>query len=437
MVELSCRVGTADDDGGRQGPRPAARPGHPVGPAPAAGPGADAAVDLDVAGFFAGGGRHDPGAGVTAAVGRRWSRRRWAIGLGVGTVGASVAMAATVLVVVRWPDHGDAGRAGALDAALGSSLAADLVMSVATWIEYVAVLLLVGGAAFRLFVSRPPVTGRGTSERVLLAAAAVGSVACLGTVPLRAMVLSGRGLGSIVERDTLGLVLTSRFGDAACLRLVALMLFGLALARPPRGWERRVRVIRPGATVLMFGSVSTRTIERVMCAGASMVALASFSMVGHPQATDPRGPLMAAQAAHVLAAGVWFGGGLLLALEIARQRHGGTARCSAETVARFSTVAGVALVLVAVTGTVLARSQLASAGALVSTGYGRALVAKLALVGLVVALGAYNHYRLVPVVVVEDDAVAWRLLGHTAAVEAMTIGVGILIATAAMTSGGL
>jgi putative copper export protein len=73
----------------------------------------------------------------------------------------------------------------------------------------------------------------------------------------------------------------------------------------------------------------------------------------------------------------------------------------------------------------------------VSTGYGRALVAKLALVGLVVALGAYNHYRLVPAVVVEDDAVAWRLLGHTAAVEAMTIGVGILIATAAMTSGGL
>ena len=140
--------GTADDDGERQGLRPAARR-RPVGPAPAAGPGADAAVDRDVAGFFAGEGRPDPGAGVAAAVGRRSSRRRWAIGLGVGTgLGASVAMAATVLVVVRWPDHGGAGRAGALDAALGSSLAADLVMSVATWIEYVAVLLLVGGAAF-------------------------------------------------------------------------------------------------------------------------------------------------------------------------------------------------------------------------------------------------------------------------------------------------
>jgi putative copper export protein len=73
----------------------------------------------------------------------------------------------------------------------------------------------------------------------------------------------------------------------------------------------------------------------------------------------------------------------------------------------------------------------------VSTGYGRAPVAKPALLGLVAALGAYNHHRLVPAVVDEDDAVAWRLLGHTAAVEAVTIGVGVLVATAAMTSGGL
>jgi putative copper export protein len=289
---------------------------------------------------------------------------------------------------------------------------------------------------FRLFVARPPVAGRGTPERVLLVAAVAGAAACLATLPLRAVVVGRGGLRAAVDPDALSLVATSRFGDAACLRLVALVLFGLALARPPRGWERRLRIIRPETTVLAFGSISSRTIERAVCVAAGAVALASFSLTGHPQASEPRGLLLAAQAAHVLAASVWFGGGIVLALEIRRQRRWGSPRCTAETVARFSAVAGAALVLVAATGTVLARSQLASVAALWSTAYGRALLAKLALVGVVVALGTYNHQLLVPAVVRDDEAAGWRTLGRTAAAEGVVMAAGILVATAAMTSGG-
>ena len=80
---------------------------------------------------------------------------------------------------------------------------------------------------------------------------------------------------------------------------------------------------------------------------------------------------------------MWFGGGVLLALEIVRQRRSGTARATAETVERFSTLAGVSVGLVMISGIVLAHSQLASLASLWETGYGRALVAKMAFVGLV------------------------------------------------------
>src|SRR5690606_8468205 len=143
--------------------------------------------------------------------------------------------------------------------------------------------------------------------------------------------------------------------------------------------ERRIRVIRPEGTLLLFGSVSRRTVQRAAYVLAALVVVASFAFVGHPQATEPRDLLVVSQAVHVVAASVWFGGVALLTLELHQQRRAGTARAAAETVARFSVLAGACVGLVGLTGTVLAASQLTSLGALSSTGYGRALGAKLTL----------------------------------------------------------
>jgi len=140
---------------------------------------------------------------------------------------------------------------------------------------------------------------------------------------------------------------------------------------------------------------------------------------------------------HVTAAAVWFGGGALLALEIQRRWRHDSPRAMAETIDRFSTLAGVSVALVTITGIVLAHSQLASPESLVTSHYGRALLVKLAFVGLVAAIGAYNHSRLVPAIVERSDTVAWRHLGWTTAAEATLIVVGVLVMTAAMTSGGI
>jgi hypothetical protein len=55
----------------------------------------------------------------------------------------------------------------------------------------------------------------------------------------------------------------------------------------------------------------------------------------------------------------------------------------------------------------------------------------------VAGIGGYNHSRLVPAIVERDDAIAWRHLGWTTAAEATLIVVGVLVMTAAMTSGGI
>ena len=351
---------------------------------------------------------------------------------------AGLVAACVVLVALRWPHPpSGGGRLAALDASVNRAVAADRVLSVATWVENLATLLVVGGACFRLYVSRPAITGRGASEPTLVAASLLGIAACVLSVPLRAMVVSGRGLPAVGDLDALGLAATSRFGDAACVRLLALVLFAVALARPPQGWGRRVFAVGGAGSVVGFLSVSRVTLERVACAAAGLVALASFTFVGHPQASRPRGFLLVSQAVHVTAAAVWFGGGALLALEIQRRWRHDSPRAMAETIDRFSTLAGVSVALVTITGIVLAHSQLASPEALVTSHYGRALLVKLAFVGLVAAIGAYNHSRLVPAIVERSDTVAWRHLGWTTAAEATLIVVGVLVMTAAMTSGGI
>ena len=365
------------------------------------------------------------------------ARRAASRGGVVAGLGALLAVALLVLVVLRWPDRAAShGPLAGLDRSITRSLLADRFLSVATWVENLATVMVIGGVSFRLYVSRPVLTGRGASERLLFAASLAGIGACLASFPLRALVVSGEGIRALGDPEALGVVFTSRFGDAACVRILALVLFGLIVARPPHGWGRRVFVVGSQGSLVGFWSISRVTLERVACVVAGLVALVSFSFVGHPQASEPRGFLLATQAVHVLAASVWFGGGVLLGLEIVRQRASGTARATAETVERFSTLAGVSVGLVMISGIVLAHSQLASLAALWETAYGRALVAKLAFVGLVAAVGGYNHSVLVPAIAADDDPTAWRRLGWTCAAEGTIIAAGVLVMTAAMTSGG-
>lgn len=94
------------------------------------------------------------------------------------------------------------------------------------------------------------------------------------------------------------------------------------------------------------------------------------------------------------------------------------------------------MVLVVVSGAVLTAGQVRLREAFWTTPYGKALVAKLAFVAVVLAVGGYNRQRVVPAVAEHDDEAAWRHLRVTCVVESVVIALGVLLMTAAMTSGG-
>ena len=117
-------------------------------------------------------------------------------------------------------------------------------------------------------------------------------------------------------------------------------------------------------------------------------------------------------------------------------RREGAPWLSGQVVSRFSRLAEVMVVLVLSSGAVLTAGQVKLHQSFWTTPYGKALVAKLIFVAVVLAIGGYNRQKVVPGVVDHDDQAAWRHLRATCVVESTVIALGVLLMTAAMTSGG-
>lgn len=93
---------------------------------------------------------------------------------------------------------------------------------------------------------------------------------------------------------------------------------------------------------------------------------------------------MASQALHIAAASVWIGGLVMLAVFLLPRRAGGTL---AQVLPRWSRTAAVAVPLLALSGAYQAWREVGTPPALPGTTYGRLLLTKLALFGVLLALG--------------------------------------------------
>lgn len=139
--------------------------------------------------------------------------------------------------------------------------------------------------------------------------------------------------------------------------------------------------------------------DRWAATAVALVAVTAPSAVGHSRATDPVWLVMASDVVHLAAGATWFGG--LVGLALVLGALGG--RDAALVVSRFSTVAGVTLAALAVTGTIAAWRILGSWSALVETGYGRVLLVKIGVVVLIAVLAGANRFLLLPRVIAEAD----------------------------------
>ena len=252
----------------------------------------------------------------------------------------------------------------------GTSVAARRAGQLLRGLGYGALLLATGAAVTGWLIVRRPVD-RAVARRLAVRSALVGVVVSLVGVPVQAVAVTGE-LGAAWSAVGLWETATSTFGVASVVRSALLAVL---------------------ATVLLVG------LPGVLAAAVAAGALGTVVLDGHQRSMPPTWLLVTGDLVHVGAAAVWFGGLVVLAAVLSRRSTRPEAVPAAGLVARFSGVALVASVLVAVGGTAMAWPLVGQPAALVGTAYGLTLLAKLAAVGVVVLVAAYNRFRLVPAIV--------------------------------------
>lgn len=252
----------------------------------------------------------------------------------------------------------------------------ELVAKVLRAITYTGILGATGMVLVTAAIRRrdePVPVGR---PATLLGGVALGAV--LLQLPVQASLATGRGWGSIRESGVLGLTLADGVGWSVALTGAGLVAMLVTSGLPFRG------------------------AARILAVGGSILAPLGLVVTGHTRTMSPAAVGYLADAAHVLAGAVWFGGLVALVATVRRRRAAGDEPGAGEAVARFSGWAAVAAGAVVVAGTTLGWIEVGSLGALTGEWYGQLLLAKVALVGVVLAGAAWNRYRLVPLLVPED-----------------------------------
>jgi copper transport protein len=281
------------------------------------------------------------------------------------------------------------------DVGLGAAASAVRVL------VYLGVLLAVGGVVFLLWVHDRADAERRPLIRMVLAGAGVAAGATVVGIAVQGALLTGLGLRALTDPQIWGEVVGTSYGLSASARLAGLA--GI-LVFVPRLWHR--------APILAS-------------AASSALVLVSFTLTGHPASTQPRWLVVGADLSHTLAAATWFGGLALLLVALRRRRAQDDAVGGGRLVARFSTLATGAVVLVSVAGLGLAWIQVRAVRALVSSTYGWTLLAKIAVVGLVLAVASYNNRRLVPAIR-SGTGEAWGTLRRTVRLE--VVGLVLVLA---------
>jgi copper transport protein len=157
--------------------------------------------------------------------------------------------------------------------------------------------------------------------------------------------------------------------------------------------------IEPSTSPLMRLRVEASPIAFV----GAVLLVASEAFIGHTATVEPRFVILASDAGHLVAAGLWEAGAVMLAATIGRRHRLGQPLDARLLATRFSGVAAWSLAVVAVTGTALAWGILDGVGDLWTTTFGKVLVAKVAVVAAIALIGAYNHKVLVPALVDGHD----------------------------------
>jgi putative copper export protein len=223
-------------------------------------------------------------------------------------------------------------------------------------------------------------------------------------------ILGALGVATIVEAQReaagvpFGVMFSTSLGTAAIERIVTLLITGLGVAA---GFFRYAVATRAGIALAGIGAAASMWVD---------VA------ASHAGAQAPVGVNLVAQWAHIVASGVWFGGLLTLIFAV----RGQPSEVKGRAVRRFSTLAGIAIIVVALTGTFRAVIEIGSICQLFGTAFGVLVLVKVALFVALACLGAINRYRNVP-----RAATVLRGLRRAGSTE-VVIGAAVVLVAAAL-----
>jgi putative copper export protein len=261
------------------------------------------------------------------------------------------------------------------------------------WINFLGVLLLVGGVVFRwavlnrsleIFseVSAEKTTVKAASAHYLkqVVGACVVLLIVVSTIDLilRAQMMSGKPLSAVPAILPL-MIMKTHLGRVWIGKMSALFLLG---------------------TLWFFINEDLSSAVQLLLVLASAGFCLTMSLSGHPADKGDVSLSVLADWLHVMAVSAWAGGlvplrfllpKLLKALEDKNRLQ-----FEAEVLHRFSQLAGLCVGILVVTGVYSAWARMRTLSNLLTTPYGNALLRKLFFVVVVIGLGGLSRYCILP-----------------------------------------
>ncbi|BBC94926.1 membrane protein [Streptomyces rochei] len=250
---------------------------------------------------------------------------------------------------------------------------------VGRYVSYAGYIVLVGGAAFVLLCWR-----RGAGVRALQRLVVGGwlalTAATLWLLLLRGSYTTTGKVADVFDLGLLGQVLETKPGAALVSRLLLLAAAALFIAVLFGTYQRREEGAEKRDLTFGLGIGGL-----VVAAGLAT----SWAMSEHASVGLQPGIAMPVDVVHLLAVAAWLGG--LTALLVALYRAPAGTPVEAAAVRRFSRLAFGSVVALVATGVYQSWRQLGSWSAFTDTRYGQLLLAKIALVAVMVGLASVSR----------------------------------------------
>ena len=256
-------------------------------------------------------------------------------------------------------------------------------------------LLLGTGGVFAIHVF---CRGAKTSSRMLGTLLGIGLLGTIASTGFQGLDTIGGTPEDFFRREVWQAGLTTSFGPMAGAAVAALILAGSALA-------------------------GKGTMAAWLSVAAVMIAAIAPSLSGHASTAEPEWLMRGVVFVHVAGATLWAGALIPLAKELRSGRAG-----AGQSLRRFSRVIPFAVFALFISGGALAFVQVRTIEGL-STNYGTVLMIKLGLLLAILALAAFNRWRLTSGAA-NGEAGAIRLLVRLIVVETLII-VAVLAVVAA------